>query len=204
MNKQQLLKSLKEMGFSKKILDAFSAVKREDFVPSELKYKAYEDTPLPIGHGQTISMPYVVAVMLSELNLKKGQKVLELGSGCGYVLALISEIVGNGGNVFGVEILSELAQKSKENLENYNNIQIYNKSGFRGLPEQAPFDRILVSAACRELPEALLGQLKEGGILVLPKGPRFEQELIVFQRKGNIFEIKKKIPGFIFVPFVGD
>ncbi len=202
MNKQQLLKSLKEMGFSEKILDAFSAVKREDFVPPEFKYNAYEDTPLPIGSGQTISQPHTIAIMLSELDLRKGQKVLELGSGCGYVLALISKIVGNEGKVFGVEIISELAKKSKENLENYNNIKIYNKSGFRGLPEQAPFDRILVSAACRELPEELLGQLKEGGILVLPKGPRFEQELMVFQRKGNVFEIKKKIPGFIFVPFV--
>ena len=202
MNKQQLLKSLKEMGFSEKILDAFSAVKREDFVPPELKDKAYEDTALPIGSGQTISQPYTIAVMLSELDLRKGQKVLELGSGCGYVLALISKIVGNEGKVFGVEIISELAKKSKENLENYNNIKIYNKSGFQGLEEEAPFDRILVSAACRELPEELLGQLKEGGILVLPKGPRFEQTLIVLKRKGNVFEIKKKIPGFIFVPFV--
>ena len=111
MNKQELLKRLKAFGFSKQILDAFSKVKREDFVFEKLEKETYEDTPLPIGHGQTISQPYTIAVMLSEIELKKGQKVLEVGSGSGYVLALISEIVREKGKVFGIEIISELVAK---------------------------------------------------------------------------------------------
>jgi protein-L-isoaspartate(D-aspartate) O-methyltransferase len=202
MNKQQLLESLKSQGFSKKILDAFSKVKREEFIPHELEDNAYEDTPLPIGQGQTISQPYTIAMMLSELGLKKGQKVLEAGSGSGYVLALISEIVGEKGKVFGLELVSGLATRSKENLRDYKNIEVFNRNGFNGLPEKAPFDRIIVSAACRVIPEKLLHQLKDRGILVAPKGPRFEQDLFVIQRKKNVFDIKKKIPGFIFVPFI--
>jgi len=206
MNKQELLKRLKAFGFSNQILDAFSKVERRDFVPEEHEREAYEDTPLPIGHGQTISQPYTVAVMLSEIELKKGQKVLEIGSGSGYVLALISEIVGEKGKVFGIEIISELAAKSKEALAlgDYKNVEVYNRNGSGGLPEKAPFDRILISAACREIPKKPLNQLKDGGILLTPRGPRFEQSLVVIKRNKDKFEVKRKIPGFIFVPFVED
>ena len=203
MNKKELLDSLREKGFSKAILDAFSNVNREDFMPGNVKAMAYEDTALPIGHGQTISQPYTIAIMLSLLDLKQGQKVLEIGSGCGYVLALLSEIVGENGKVYGMEVVKELAEKSKENLADYGNVRVYNKNGALGLPEKAPFDGILISAAIREIPEKLMDQLKVGGIIVAPKGSRFEQEIIAIQRKSKTeFEIKKKIPGFIFVPFV--
>lgn len=202
MNKQQLIERLRTMGFSEKILEAFSAVKREDFIPEELQRDTYEDTALPIGHGQTISQPYTIALMLSELDLNEGQKVLEVGSGSGYVLALISRIVGKKGKVFGLEVIKKLAKKSKETLENYRNIKVYNKNGSGGLPEEAPFDRILVSAAVREIPEKLLSQLKEKGILVAPKGPVFEQNIVVIQRQGDKFITKTEIPGFVFVPFV--
>ena len=207
MNKQELLKRLKAFGFSKQILDAFSKVKREDFVPEEeLENQIYEDTPLPIGHGQTISQPYTIAVMLSEIELKKQQKILEIGSGSGYVLALISEIVGEKGKVFGIEIISELVAKSKEALAlgDYKNVKVYNRNGSGGLPEKAPFDRILISAACREIPKKLLNQLKDGGILLTPRGPRFGQTLVVVQRKKDKFETIREIPGFIFVPFIED
>lgn len=202
MNKSELLSRLKAMGFSKKILDAFSKVKRENFVPEKLGKEVYEDTALPIGYGQTISQPYTIAIMLSELELKKSQKVLEIGSGSGYVLALMSEIVGNKGKVFGIERIKELALKSKEVLSDYKNVKVYKKNGSEGLSEKAPFDRILVSAACREIPEKLLNQLKNRGILLTPKGPRFEQALVVIQRQGEEFKTLRKIPGFIFVPFV--
>lgn len=204
MNKQELLKRLKAFGFSKKILDAFSKVRREDFVPEELEKEVYEDTALPIGHGQTISQPYTIAVMLSELELKRGQNVLEIGSGSGYVLALISKIIGKTGKVSGIEIISGLVAKSKKSLalENYENVKVYNRNGSKGLPEKAPFDRILISAACREIPKKLLNQLKDGGILLTPRGPRFEQTLVVIKRKGNEFKTIREIPGFIFVPFV--
>ncbi len=133
MNKTQLLGHLKNQGFSKKILNAFAKVKRENFVPKDLEERAYEDRPLPIGGGQTISQPYTIATMLKLLNLKSGQKVLELGSGCGYVLALISGIVGNKGKVYGVEIVKELANKSKNNIKDYKNIKVYNRDGKLGV-----------------------------------------------------------------------
>ena len=205
MNKEELIQNLREKGFPQKILDAFSKVPREKFIPYQLRGKAYDDTALPIGQGQTISQPYTIAVMLSELGLKTGDKVLEIGSGYGYVLALISELVGKGGRVIGMEIISELAEKSKENLEDYKNVKVFHKSGSAGFPEKAPFDGILISAACRDIPEKLMGQLKNGGILVAPKGSRFEQDIIAIKRRAkNEFEIIKRIPGFVFVPFVDE
>jgi protein-L-isoaspartate(D-aspartate) O-methyltransferase len=205
MNKKELLESLKEKGFSEKILDAFSRVKREDFIPKNIKAMAYEDTALPIGHGQTIRQPYTISVMLSLLDLKRGQKVLEIGSGCGYVLALLSEIVGEQGKIYGLEIVKELAEKSKENLVEYDNIKVYNRNGSKGLPEKAPFDSVIISAAMRNIPEKIMGQLKNRGILVAPKGSRFEQEIIAIQRKSSSeFEMIKRLPGFVFVPFIGE
>ncbi len=219
MNKTQLIQSLKQRGFSKQILNAFSKVKRENFIPEELKAQAYEDSALPIGKGQTISQPYTIAMMLSLLELKPKQKVLEVGSGCGYALALLSKIVGNNGKVFGIEIIKELAEKSKKNLKDYKNIKVYHGSG--AFPEKASavstnlkeglirgnfgslyFSRILMSAGCRKIPEKLLSQLKDNGILVAPVGSKHEQSLVAVQKKKNKFVVKKEIPGFVFVPFV--
>ncbi len=202
MEKTNLLKKLKEKGFSKDILNAFEKVSRENFVPSRLRSRAYEDVPLPIGFGQTISQPYTIAIMLSLLDVKKGQKVLEVGSGSGYVLALLSHLVGKSGKIFGVEVISQLAERSKALLQNYKNVEVYNRNGSKGLPEHAPFDRILVSAACREVPQALLEQLKEHGILVLPLGPSFEQSLVAIEKTKGRFTVRNKLPGFVFVPFV--
>ena len=202
--KQGLLHSLKERGISFPVLDAISKVQSEDFISAELERMAYEDIPLPIGKGQTISQPYTVAVMLSMLDLKKGQKVLEIGSGSGYVLALIAEIVGEKGRVFGMEVIPELGKKSRKSLSGYKNVRVYSKSGFSGLPEHAPFDRIIISAAHHEIPEKILSQLKNHGLLVAPKGSRFEQELVALQRNDNVFELTKRVPGFLFVPFVGE
>lgn len=201
MNKTQLLQSLKQRGFSKEILYAFSEVKRENFVPSKLEKHAYEDVALPIGEGQTISQPYTIAMMLSLLDLKKGQKILEVGSGCGYVLALISKITK--GKVFGIEIIKELVAKSRKNLEEYN-IKIYKRDGSKGLLEESPFDRIIISAACKEIPKTLISQLKNNGIIVAPIGPRYEQSLIAFRKIKNKLTIKKEVPGFVFVPFISD
>ncbi len=202
MNKQQLLQSLKQKGFSRQILNAFSKVKRENFIPEKIKSHAYEDTALPIGKGQTISQPYTIGMMLSLLGLKKDQKILEIGSGCGYVLALISKIVERQGKIFGIEIVKELAEKSKETLKEYNNIKIYNRDGSKGLEEKAPFDRIIISAACKEIPKKLTSQLKNNGIIVAPVGSRYEQSLIAFKKIKDKLVIKKEIPGFVFVPFI--
>lgn len=202
MDKTQLLKSLKQEAFSKDIINAFSKVKRENFIPDNLKNRAYEDTALPIGEGQTISQPYTIATMLSLLNLKKGQKVLEIGSGCGYVLALISDIVGTKGKVYGVEIVKSLAERSRINLSEYSNIKVYHGNGSKGLIEKSPFDRIIISAALEEIPTELIGQLKERGIIVAPIGSQYEQTLTSFQKINNELELREEIPGFVFVPFV--
>lgn len=202
MNKQQLLYSLKQQGFSGQILNAFSKVKRENFIPESFVEHAYEDNALPIGEDQTISQPYTIAVMLSMLNLKRGQKVLEIGSGCGYVLALLSEIVGKQGKVFGVEVIKELAGKSINNTIEYQNINIYNQNGATGLKEKAPFDRILISAAISKIPKKILNQLRDNGILVAPIGCLEEQTLTSMHKVKDNFVIKEKIPGFVFVNFV--
>lgn len=202
MNKQQLLQSLSEKEFSKEILNAFLKVKRENFIPEKMKKHAYEDTALSIGNEQTISQPYTIATMLSLLELKKNQKVLEIGSGCGYVLALISEIIGERGKVFGIEIIEDLAEKSKSNLKDYKNIGIHNRNGAFGLSKQAPFDRILISAGCQEIPKKISVQLKDNGILVAPVGSKHLQSLIAIQKIQDDFIIKEKLPGFIFVPFI--
>ncbi|MFH1585483.1 MAG: protein-L-isoaspartate O-methyltransferase [archaeon] len=200
MNKPQLLASLKSHGFSKPILEAFSKVKRENFIDSRIKHMAYEDRALPLGKGQTISQPYTIAMMLDLLDLKKGQKVLEIGSGCGYVLALISTITKT--KVYGIEIVESLYKKSKSNLKDYN-VEIYNMSGANGLKEHSPYDRIIISAALDKIPKPILNQLKLGGICIAPEGPRGNQALVAVQRIKNKFIVKKKIQGFSFVPFVG-
>ncbi len=201
--KQFLLKSLENQGFSKDILKAFSGVKREDFVPKSLNGKAYENIALPLGKEQTISQPYTIAVMLSLLNLKKGQKILEIGSGCGYALALLSEIVGKKGKVFGVEIVKELYEKSKTDLKEYQNVKVYNQNGNFGLEEKKPFDRVLISARTEEIPKALVLQLKDRGLIVAPIGDVQGQSLICFRKESGELKAIKKIRGFVFVPLVG-
>ncbi|MBU2052649.1 MAG: protein-L-isoaspartate O-methyltransferase [Nanoarchaeota archaeon] len=201
MNKSKLISSLRKKGFSRQILNAFSKVSREDFVLQSLRERAYEDIALLIGYGQTISQPYTIATMLELLGLKKGQRVLEIGSGCGYVLALLSEIVGKKGEVFGIEIVKELAEKSRDNLRDYN-VKIYNRNGADGLEEESPLDRILISAGCEKVPDKVLSQLKEDGILVAPVGSRYEQTLTAIKRVKDKFKVIEKIPGFVFVRFV--
>ena len=205
MNREELIQLLREKQFPPKVLDAFSNVPRENFVPYQFRAKAYADTALPIGHGQMISQPRTIALMLSELDIHQSQKVLEIGSGSGYVLALMSELVGKKGKVFGMELVKELLIKSREKLADYKNVRVFHKSGSQGLEEEAPFHRIIVSAACRNIPEKLMAQLKVGGILVAPVGSRFEQEMVVIKRMSEAeFEVLKKIPGFLFVPFVDE
>jgi len=198
MDKNQLIQNLKQSGFSEEILKAFSIVKRENFVPNNLKDIVYEDTSLPIGKGQTISQPYTIAVMFSLLELKKGQKVLEIGSGCGYASALMSEIVGPNGKIFGIERINELAKKSRKNLKDYKNIKIYSKNGSFGLPKHALFDRVLISASCREIPPKVIMQVKNNGIIVAP----VSESLIAYKKSNHQLKIKKEIPGFVFVPFI--
>ncbi len=201
MNKSELLQSLKKQGFSEKIIQAFAKVPRENFIRDDLQKFAYEDIALPID-GETISQPSTIASMLSLLKIHENQKVMEIGSGCGYVLALISEIVGERGKVFGVEISRKLAEESGKILKSYKNILVFNKNGKYGLNEEAPFDRILISAALEKIPDMVLSQLKENGVIVAPIGDASMQVLTSMRKHENNFFILERIPGFIFVPFV--
>ena len=187
---------------SKEVENSFLAVKRELFVNPSMQNSAYADDALPLIKGQTISQPSTIAAMLENLQVRKDQKVLEIGSGCGYVLALLSKIAGSKGKVFGIELLPELAEISKKNLKNagVKNAKVFCADGSKGLSEQAPFDRILISAACAKVPDALVEQLAEGGILVAPVGAAFSQQLEILEKKNGEL-LQSFAPGFyVFVP----
>jgi protein-L-isoaspartate(D-aspartate) O-methyltransferase len=185
------------------IIEAFQKIDRFDFVIDYLKPEAYRNSPLGIGFGQTISQPLTVAVMLELLQPEPGQKILDIGSGSGWSTALLCEIVGGGGKVYGVEIVPELSEFGKKNVSHYNFVrqgiaEFFCADGSKGLPEKAPFDRIISAAASHQIPEAWKEQLKIGGRLVLP----MNQSLWLVVRKAeNDFEIKE-YPGFIFVPLI--
>lgn len=186
---------------SSEIISAFKKVKRENFVSKKLKPHAYEDSALPIEEGATISQPTTIATMLELLNLGKGQKILEAGSGCGYALALINEIVGSIGQIFGIEINHNLVNFSKKILSQKKNITIIEGDAYQGLKKYAPFDRILVSAGAGEIPESLVEQLNpDGGIMVVPVGqPYTTQKMLRIIKKKDKIDIQEK-GYFVFVP----
>lgn len=183
------------------VLEAMLAVPRHEFVPEELRSRAYEDVPLPIGGGQTISQPYIVAAMTSALRLQPTDRALEIGTGCGYqaaVLSLLSKIV------FTIERRPELASAASEKLVKlgYHNVHVHCGDGTLGLPEFAPFDAILVAAAAPAAPEPLLAQLAEGGRLIVPVGDADNQELQLIEKHAGAFS-SKMLEGCRFVPLVG-
>ena len=183
----------------KKVLAAMKKVKRHLFVPPGLRNFAYYDQPLPIGQGQTISQPYVVALMTELLLLKGDEKVLEIGTGSGYQAAILAEMAGQ---VYTIEILPVLAQSSERLLNQlgYKNIKVRCGDGYQGWPEHAPFDAIIVTCAPPDIPQALIDQLADGGRLVLPLGEE-AQELKVLIKKKDKIEIEDIIP-VRFVPMV--
>ena len=168
------------------VLSAMSLVPREAFVPPELADEAYEDRALPIGEGQTVSQPYIVAAMVEAARLKAGDKVLEVGAGSGYAAAVISRIAGK---VFGIERDDALAQAARARLETlgYGNVELVAGDGSGGWPQAAPFDAIIVSAGGPRIPPALKRQLGEGGRLVMPVGPPGDQRLLCLIRQGDGF-----------------
>jgi len=196
MNKKELINSLKDQKFPLHILKAFDRVDRSKFVPIEFKKKSYQDIPLPIGHNQTISQPYTIAFMLMLSGIKDEQNILEVGSGSGYVLALLSNLSPNG-KIVGFEIIKELAENSKKQLKNYKNVEVIEGNALRYLSDGKEFDRIIVSAASQDIPQKLLKKLKFGGIMVVP----VKNSLIVIEK--NIGENKLiEYPGFSFVPLI--
>lgn len=205
-----LIDQLIDDGYLKipEIISSFKKIKRRDFVRSEDVEQADIDAPLGIGFGQTISQPATVAFMLEKLEPKAGEKILDIGCGSGWTTAILAEIVGAGGKVYGLERIKELKDYAVGNINQYGFIgkgivQIFCTDGYKGLPEFSPFDKILVSAVAEEIPDKLLEQLKPGGRLVMPVGRKFESQsiIVVDKIKKNKFS-KKEYPGFIFVPLV--
>lgn len=183
------------------IIEAFIKVPRADFVPEFMRSQAQRDIALPTFESQTISQPYTVAFMLELLDPREGQKILDVGSGSGWVAGMFAFIVGPKGKVFGIERIRELVDFSKDNLKKYNfkNLEIIAGDGSKGLKKEAPFHRIHVAAQAQEIPKTLLEQLAIGGKMVIPTA-RHDIRLITRVKKN---EWKEKIfPGFIFVPLI--
>ena len=181
-------------------LQAMRKVPRHLFVPAASASQAYEDYPLPIGHGQTISQPYIVAFMTEALGLKGGETVLEVGTGSGYQSAVLSEIAAR---VYSIEIVTALAEEARARLARlaYATVEVRAGDGYLGWPEKGPFDAIMVTAAAPRIPEPLKEQLRDGGRLILPVGDE-SQELIVVTRRGAAFEERRVLP-VRFVPMTG-
>ncbi len=200
--RQRMVDQLRRLGVRKEVLEAMKRVKRHMFVPPEMRDQAYGDYPLPIGGGQTISAPHMVAMMCDYLDLKEGHKVLEIGAGSGYHAAVIAELVGKDGCVYTVERLPSLVEYSRRNLRaaGYTNVMVVQGDGSLGLPEHAPFDRICVTCAAPDVPPPLLEQLKRDGKMVIPIG-RYIQVLYLVEKKNGIEKRSKS--EVVFVPLIG-
>jgi protein-L-isoaspartate(D-aspartate) O-methyltransferase len=201
----KLVNNLIKDGYLKSdsVIDAFSEVQRIEFVPREFELQSEANIALPLGYGQTISQPLTVAVMLELLDVQRGSKVLDVGSGSGWTTALLSHIVGEEGKVVGVEIIKELKDLGEKNVDKYGYIkkgiaEIHNTDGSRGFAEQSPYDRILVSAAAPEVPQELKDQLKIGGKMVIP----VKSSLLYLEKRGADDFYKEEFPGFSFVPLI--
>ncbi|MFH2138388.1 MAG: protein-L-isoaspartate(D-aspartate) O-methyltransferase [Candidatus Omnitrophota bacterium] len=185
----------------RRVLDAFRKVARHEFVSPELEKSAYEDHPLPIGSGQTISQPYMVALMSELLELKGQERVLEIGTGSGYQSAILAQLAKE---VYSLERIEKLAHKTRERFQNLgiDNVFIEVGDGTLGFEKHSPYDAIIVTAASPEIPPALLSQLNDGGRLVIPVGGRSQQVLTCCVRKKEQVEIRK-VCGCVFVPLIG-
>ena len=181
----------------KKVIETMLKVPRHLFLNKDQWDHAYDDSPLPIGNGQTISQPYIVALMTENLKLSGNEKVLEIGTGSGYQAAILAEIVKD---VYTVEIITSLYEGAKSKLLQYQNVMISNHDGYYGWEEFAPFDRIIVTAAPDHIPQPLVAQLKDGGIMIIPVGPPGWNQILwkVTKENGNI--ITEKITDVMFVP----
>jgi protein-L-isoaspartate(D-aspartate) O-methyltransferase len=184
-----------------RVLAAMFRVPRHEFVSEEHREQVYEDHPIPIGEGQTISQPYIVAIMLEALALDPSDTVLEIGTGSGYQTALLAELVRQ---VYSVERYASLARAAQATLARlgFNNVEVILGDGSHGLPDRAPFDAIVVSAAAPQIPPPLFEQLREGGRMVIPVGPAHAQELQLV-RKHNGHAVVTVMEGCRFVPLIG-
>jgi protein-L-isoaspartate(D-aspartate) O-methyltransferase len=185
---------------SPRVLEAMRAVPRHLFVPEAMRERAYDDSPLPIGLGQTISQPYIVAFMTQALDVQAGHRVLEIGTGSGYQAAVLAELTNE---VYSIEVLPELADRARATLAElgYRQVRLRTGNGYLGWPEHAPYDRIIVTAAPPEIPPALVEQLKVGGLMAIPVGTA-DQDLRILRRTASGLELLQTLP-VRFVPMTG-
>ena len=185
----------------KRVLDAMARIPRELFVPDDIRFQAYDDRPLPIGYQQTISQPYIIALMTEALELDGSEKVLEVGTGSGYQTAVLAELAAE---VISVERISSLAESSRLLLDSlgYKNVKIYPAGKTLGRPEDAPYDAILVTAGAPKIPESLVSQLVTGGRMVIPVGSRYIQELCKITRRHDKTTVQN-LGGCRFVSLIG-
>lgn len=203
---ENLIKHIKSLGYlkSKKLENALKELPRHLFVRKISSVLAYRDIPLSIGYGQTISQPSTVVLMTEALDVKTGQKILEIGAGSGWQGAIIGKIVGSQGKVYTVERVPTLIEFAKKNLKKagIENVKVIEGDGSMGLEKYAPFDRIIVTCACPETPKPLLSQLKTNGKIVIPLGNMFLQQVYIITKRKTKIE-KKSLGFFAFVPLVG-
>ena len=200
---KQTSRELNKTELDPRVMNAMGQVPRHEFVPESERAYAYENRPLPIGHGQTISQPYVVAIMTDMLNLKPGSKVLELGTGSGYQAAILAELAGE---VYTIEIVEALGLEAKQRLQKlgYKNVITKIGDGYYGWEEHAPFDAIIVTAAASHIPPPLIKQLNPGGRMVIPVGSRFMlQQLLIVDKQDDGKVASKQVMPVIFVPVTG-
>jgi protein-L-isoaspartate(D-aspartate) O-methyltransferase len=201
MKREQMVeKQMERRGITDpRVLKALRAVERHRFVPQAAQEEAYEDYPLAIGFGQTISQPYIVALMTESIEPQPGDRVLEIGTGSGYQAAVLSLLVKD---VYSIEIVKDLGEAAAERLEQlgYGNVHVLIGDGYLGWPEHAPFDAIIVTAAPPEIPKALVEQLAEGGRMVIPVGTSYQELLLVEKKDGKV--TKRVITVVRFVPMV--
>ncbi len=185
-----------------RVLAAMRAVPRHEFVPANLRERAYEDRPLPIGDGQTISQPYIVAFMTEQLRLQPTDRVLEIGTGSGYQAAVLGKLVAE---VYSIEIVERLARQSAMDLERlgFTNVHVRAGDGYQGWPDAAPFDAVIVTCAPDHVPEPLIRQLREGGRMIIPVGDANGQRLHVLEKRGGSVEQRAVLP-VMFVPMTGE
>jgi len=202
--KELLIKHLIEVGALKtpKIIEAFKKIPRHFFVRKDYLKYAYEDIPLPTFNGQTISQPYTIAIMTESLNPKSGEKILEIGSGSGYQAALLGFCVGKKGKVITIELEKELVEFSKKNIKKVKlkNVKIIHGDGKKGYPKEAPYDKCMITAACDEVPKAVIDQVKINGRIVAPVNNLFGQRMMIIDKIGKNKFKKRDLGSFIFVP----
>jgi len=203
---RKLIFELKKNGYlkSKELEQVLLDLPREKFVPGNVRQFAYQDIPLSIGKRQTISQPATVVIMTEALDVKKTDKILEIGTGSGWQGAILAKLTKK--NVYSIERIPELVKFAKSNLEQFpeiKNLRIIEGDGSKGLKKYAPFDKIIVTAAAPEIPKTLIEQLKVGGKMVIPVGDYFSQEMFVVTRKSKTKTIKRRIGYFRFVPLLG-